>query len=223
MVDSFVIKSSNNPKLVVIFLHGLGDNGAGWKEAFSEIKHPDIHYVFPNAPGIPVSLNFGMVMPAWFDIKALDFTGPEDKVGIQKSAENARACIKQQMQKFNLPSNKIVIGGFSQGGAVALYTALTHEEQLGGVLALSTWLPLHQLFKNKLEGHSLSKQACEVQQFHGLADGMVKFKYGQMTNDLLKSAGVNASIKSYAGLEHSSSTEEMRDVKVFLNKVLSSN
>jgi len=222
MPAPFTIKASGTPKCVVIFLHGLGDNGAGWKQAFEEVRNSNVHYVFPNAPAMGVTLNFGMQMPAWFDIKSLEFDGTEDKPGIQLAAQNTRKLIAAQMEQHKLPSNKIILGGFSQGGATALYTALTHDEQLGGVMALSSWLPLHELFKERKENHSLMKQKCEIAQFHGDSDMMVKLKFGELTSKLLKSAGANATMKKYAGLEHSSSAQEMRDVKNFIDRITSS-
>jgi len=217
---SFKIDARGQPKAVVIFLHGLGDSGAGWMEGFREIRDPDVSYIFPNAPNIPVTLNFGMQMPAWFDIKALEFDGEEDKQGIQKSSNFTKDLVKEQMEKYKLPSEKIILGGFSQGGAIALYAGMTHAEKLGGILALSTWLPLHKMFVDKKEGHSLTQQSCKVLQYHGDADPMVKLKYGRLTNQLLESNQRDVTMKVYNGMEHSSCPQEMKDIKNAISELI---
>lgn len=222
MASPFVINSTSKPLLLVYFMHGLGDNGAGWMQAFEEIRNPNVCYVFPNAPAMPVTLNFGMMMPSWFDIRALDFDGQEDKAGIQKAADKAREAVKELMEKHELSSEQVIMGGFSQGGATALYAALTHQDKLGGVLALSSWLPLHKLFVEEKEGHSLTKQKCQIMQYHGSNDPMVKPKYGKMTNDLLKNAGAAVELTLYPGLEHSSCPKELNDIKKFIESKLPS-
>jgi len=217
---AFKIDAQAQPKAVVIFLHGLGDSGAGWMEGFQQIRDPDIQYIFPNAPNIPVTLNFGMHMPAWFDIKGLEFDGEEDKQGIQKSSDFTKNLVKEQMEKYKLPSEKIVLGGFSQGGAIALYAGMTHTDKLGGILALSTWLPLHKMFVDKKEGHILTQQSCKILQYHGDADPMVKLKYGRMTNQLLESNCCNVSMKVYSGMEHSSCPQEMKDIQQAISQLI---
>ena len=127
---------------------------------------PDVTFIFPNAPTAPVSLNGGMRMPSWFDIDGLDENAKEDKEvhlftvitdvaliclqGIQKMADHVRTLIEETKTEHQLTSKQIILGGFSQGGGLALYTGLTHAEQLGGIIALSTWLPLRDYVVKRL-------------------------------------------------------------------------
>ena len=129
----------------VIFLHGLGDTGHGWAEAFARIRSAHIKYICPHAPVMPVTLNMNMAMPSWFDIIGLSPDSLEDETGIKQAAENVKPLIDHEV-KNGIPSNRIILGGFSQGGALSLYTALTTQQKLAGVTTLSYWLPLLALF-----------------------------------------------------------------------------
>ncbi|CAH1773991.1 unnamed protein product, partial [Owenia fusiformis] len=205
-----------SPNHQVIFLHGLGDTGHGWLEAFTQIAKPHIKYICPNAPTMPVSLNGGFEMPSWFDIKGLDPKSPEDEDGIKKAAKSLQDIISEEETKNNIKSDRIIVGGFSQGGAVALYSALTTDKPLAGILGLSTWLPLHKSFPQGCKGN----KATPILQCHGKSDPVVPFTMGNMTADLLKSFTSNHELKSFNGLGHSSSPQEMQDVQVFIDKVL---
>ncbi|OWK04226.1 LYPLA1 [Cervus elaphus hippelaphus] len=119
--------------------------GHGWAEAFAGIRSAHIKYICPHAPVMPVTLNMNMAMPSWFDIIGLSPDSLEDETGIKQAAENVKALIDQEV-KNGIPSNRIILGGFSQGGALSLYTALTTQQKLAGVTALSCWLPLRASF-----------------------------------------------------------------------------
>uniref|UniRef100_A0A2K6GKB7 palmitoyl-protein hydrolase n=1 Tax=Propithecus coquereli TaxID=379532 RepID=A0A2K6GKB7_PROCO len=133
LTDAATVSGAERETAAVIFLHGLGDTGivALW------LSLP--------RPRIPVTLNMKMVMPSWFDLMGLSPDAPEDEAGIKKAAENIKALIEHEM-KNGIPANRIVLGGFSQGGALSLYTALTCPHPLAGIVALSCWLPLHRAF-----------------------------------------------------------------------------
>lgn len=226
LANSFVLNSSSKASAIMIFLHGLGDNGAGWAYGFNEIKNKNVKYIFPNAPSIPVTINGGYSMPAWYDLKSLDRTH-EDKDGIMLAAKSLREFITNQLNETGLCSSQVFLGGFSMGGALALYTALTNEEPLGGVIALSCYLPLSKLFENSTEGHSLTTQKCEIFQAHGDSDAVVTLSYGQRTHDILQ-LGRNEMPKSqhptfkvYPGMGHESCPQEMEDIKALTNKWLS--
>lgn len=118
--------------------------------------------------------------------------------------------------KSGIPSDRIVLGGFSQGGALALYTALTMEKPLAGILALSSWLPLHKTFPEVLKGN----KDIPILQCHGTADPIVAYAFGQMTNEVLHKLCSKHEFKSYSGLPHSSSPQEMKDVREWISKVL---
>uniref|UniRef100_A0A8C5T754 palmitoyl-protein hydrolase n=1 Tax=Malurus cyaneus samueli TaxID=2593467 RepID=A0A8C5T754_9PASS len=134
-----------------------------WADALSSIRLPYVKYICPHAPRIPVTLNMKMVMPSWFDLMGLTPDAPEDEAGIKKAAESIKAIIEHEM-KNGIPPNRIILGGFSQGGALSLYTALTCQHQLAGIVALSCWLPLHKAFPQVPTGYPLT---CVCPLYHG--------------------------------------------------------
>uniref|UniRef100_A0A8U7N3E7 palmitoyl-protein hydrolase n=1 Tax=Corvus moneduloides TaxID=1196302 RepID=A0A8U7N3E7_CORMO len=155
LADAVTVSGAERETAAVIFLHGLGDTGHSWADALSSIRLPYVKYICPHAPRIPVTLNMKMVMPSWFDLMGLTPDAPEDEAGIKKAAENIKAIIEHEM-KNGIPPNRIILGGFSQGGALSLYTALTCQHQLAGIVALSCWLPLHKAFPQVPHGQGPS-------------------------------------------------------------------
>lgn len=136
-------------------------------------------------------------------------TGPEDEDGIKKAAEDIKALIETE-KADGIPANRIILGGFSQGGALALYTGLTYPEALSGIIGLSCWLPLHKSFPDAKK----TNDSVPIFQCHGEVDPVVPINYGQLSHSQLKSFMTNAQFTSYPRLSHSSSSEEMSDVKV---------
>ncbi|XP_022102263.1 acyl-protein thioesterase 1-like isoform X5 [Acanthaster planci] len=223
MAKPVIVPAKGSHTASLIFLHGLGDTGHGWASGLEEVvRSAGLHHVkivCPTAPTIPVTLNMGFRMPAWFDITSLSFDEDQDQDRITESSKLLNNLIDEE-EKSGIPSNRIVIGGFSQGGAIALYTALTTERQLGGVLALSTWLPLHTKFPGAFVG---SRRDYPVLQCHGDSDPVVNMQYGVMTSTLLKEQFCsNHTFRQYPGLGHSSCPPEMKDSADFLVKVLPS-
>jgi len=155
-------------------------------------------------------------MPSWFDLRSLDASANEDEVGIKRAADGIHQLIEQE-EKAGIPSNRIVVGGFSQGGALALYSAFTYPKPLAGVMALSCWLPLHKQFPAAAVGN----KEIPIIQCHGDCDPLVPYKWGQMTASILKKFATNVEFRTYRNLSHSSSDEEMTDLKTFVNKHLS--
>ncbi|XP_064445840.1 acyl-protein thioesterase 2 isoform X2 [Mirounga angustirostris] len=189
-----------------------------WADALSTIRLPHVKYICPHAPRIPVTLNMKMVMPSWFDLMGLSPDAPEDEAGIKKAAENIKALIEHEM-KNGIPANRIVLGGFSQGGALSLYTALTCPHPLAGIVALSCWLPLHRAFPQAANG---SAKDLAILQCHGELDPMVPVRFGALTAEKLRSVVTPARVqfKTYPGVMHSSCPQEMAAVKEFLEKLL---
>lgn len=215
MSSPVVISASAKHTATVIFLHGLGDTGHGWASAMASIKSPHIKYVCPTAPTIPVTLNAGCRMPSWFDIMALDIKGPEDADGIRRAAETVQQLIEQE-EKNGIASNRIILGGFSQGGALALYTALRFQKPLAGIIALSSWLPLNSEFPAAAVGNL----ETPILQCHGDMDPIVPIQWGQATAEILKTFVKSTTFKKYSGMSHCSCDEEMSDVKDFIDKHL---
>lgn len=210
-----VIAATEKHTATLIFLHGLGDTGHGWASAIGEIRQPFIKVICPTANTIPVTLNAGFRMPSWFDLLTLDSSGPEDTDGIKNACKLIHSMVDNEV-KAGIPPNRILLGGFSQGGALALYSALTYPQKLAGVVCLSCWLPLHKTFPDSLKAPS----DLPVLQCHGDFDAVVPYKWGQMTASLLKVFLNTTEFKTYKGLSHSSSDAEFQDVKKFVEKVL---
>lgn len=203
----------------LIFMHGLGDTGHGWCEGLSDVCSRQMKYlkiICPNAPIQRVSLNMGMQMPSWFDIYALSFNAPQDEPGIKKSTEDVVKIIEAEI-KNGIPPNRIVVGGFSQGGAVGLHTLMTYDKKLAGCVGLSTFLPLHQKFPEIC--NEINKDT-KIFLGHGKADPVVDYKIGEMTKTVTSQYYRNVKFHSYNDLGHSSSGKEMKDVLDFLKTVL---
>uniref|UniRef100_A0A1B6DWN5 palmitoyl-protein hydrolase n=1 Tax=Clastoptera arizonana TaxID=38151 RepID=A0A1B6DWN5_9HEMI len=216
MSTPVVIAATAKHTATVIFLHGLGDTGHGWASAIAELRQPYMKVICPTAPTMPVTLNNGFRMPSWFDLKTLEVSGPEDEAGIKKAAESIHGMIEAE-EKDGIPANRVIIGGFSQGGALAIYSALTYRKSLAGVVGLSCWLPLHKSFPAAL---AAANRETPVFQCHGDCDPIVPYIWGQLTASALKNIVKNSEFKSYRGMMHTSSEEEMHDVKLFVEKAL---
>lgn len=214
-----IVPAARKATAAVIFLHGLGDSGHGWAEAFTGIRIPHVKYICPHAPNMPVTLNMRLSMPSWFDIYGLNPDADEDESGIKRASENIKALIDQEV-KNGIPSHRIILGGFSQGGALSLYTALTSQQKLAGVVALSCWLPLRNSFP-QASANSANKDT-PLLQCHGDADPLVPFIFGSQTSEKMKTLvnPANITFKSYRGLPHSACPEEMVDIKRFIEKQL---
>lgn len=218
VLPSVIVNATSKHTASLIFLHGLGDTGHGWSQGFSGLGINHLKSICPNASVIPVTLNARFRMPAWFDIYSLNPGEREDDEGIKSSAIEIRKLVEEEI-KSGIPSERIVLGGFSQGGALALYTALTMEKTLGGILALSSWLPLHKEFPKCVKGN----RDTPILQCHGDADPVVPCEFGEMSKSVLTSFCSKVEFKKYSGMAHSSSDQEMKDVMQWLNTVLPSN
>lgn len=168
-------------------------------------------------PTQPVTLNGGMKMPSWFDILTLNSNDVEDTPSIHRAAAQVQTWIKEECETSGLPSERILLGGFSQGGGLALYASLTSASKLAGVVAMSCWLPLHAEFPGAL------KEANKSTRFfhgHGDSDAIVSHKGGKETSDFVKGLGVSGyEFKTYANMAHSSCAKEMHDVKNFITSI----
>ncbi|XP_076828800.1 acyl-protein thioesterase 1 isoform X1 [Brachyhypopomus gauderio] len=213
-----IVPAARKATAAVIFLHGLGDTGHGWAEAMAGIRTPHVKYICPHAPVMPVTLNMNMAMPSWFDIIGLSPDAEEDETGIKKAAENIKALIDQEV-KNGIPSHRILLGGFSQGGALSLYTALTTHQKLAGVVALSCWLPLRNTLSKSVLG---SNKELPVLQCHGEADPLVPLIFGCLTVEKLKTMlnPNSVTFTTYPRVTHSACPEEMMDIKQFIEKQL---
>ena len=146
----------------------------------------------------------------------------EDTTGIEKAAVEMRQLIEKELVSYpHLTEKNVILGGFSLGGATALYTALSHQGNYGGLIALSTWLPMRNKFMEDKTLFSRQKVGeLQIFQGHGDSDPVVPFQFGKLTSQIISQAGLNSKFKSYAGMAHSSCEEEMRDMKKFIEKFL---
>lgn len=200
----------------VIFMHGLGDSGHGWAPAFPLQGLDYVHTVLPSADENPVSLNGGFRMPSWFDLKGLDEGAPDDEEGIAACVARVNRVIDEQVSS-GIPEHRIVVAGFSQGGAVALTYGLKTERKIAGVVALSTWLPMRSHYPAALSGAS---KDFEFFMGHGTADQVVNFRFGQLSASAIQNLERKISFHQYPGLAHSAAPTEMEDVKDFIARVL---
>ncbi|XP_020288084.1 acyl-protein thioesterase 1 isoform X3 [Pseudomyrmex gracilis] len=215
MGERVVLHATVKHTATIIFLHGLGDSGYGWATAIGTLRSPFVKLICPTAPTMPVTLNGGFRMPSWFDLRSLDPSSPEDEDGIRKAAGTIHSIIAEEVAA-GIPTSRIVLGGFSQGGALAMFSALTFPEPLAGIIALSAWLPLHQRFP----AEAIGNRNTPLIQCHGDIDPIVPYRWGQITASLLKQFMSNTEFKTYRGMMHTFSQEEMRDLQVFIDKVL---
>ncbi|KAG5887846.1 hypothetical protein JTB14_005612 [Gonioctena quinquepunctata] len=217
MAAPVILSATSKHTATLIFLHGLGDTGQGWASAMGAMRPGHVKVICPTAPTMPVTLNAGFRMPSWFDLKTLDASGPEDEQGIKSATKNIQTLIEGELSA-GIPAERILLGGFSQGGALALYSALTYPKKLAGVVALSCWLPLNKSFPAAKQ----TDDSLPILQCHGDCDPVVPYKWGQLTASILKSMLSEVEFKSYTGLMHTSSEEELGDIKQFIAKLLSS-
>jgi phospholipase/carboxylesterase len=209
-----VLEPSTPPTASVIVLHGLGADGFDFVPMIEEIKLPatlSVRFIFPHARARPVTLNNGYIMRAWYDIKSLGGKGPEDDAGMRESAARVEGYIKEQ-QRAGIAPHRLAIAGFSQGGAVALHTGLRYPEKLGGVLALSTYLPLRTTVA--AEAASANRD-LPILMCHGTYDGIVPAAMGVASRDLLLQLGYAVEWRIYP-MEHSVCAAEIADISQWL-------
>ncbi|ODV66645.1 acyl-protein thioesterase 1 [Hyphopichia burtonii NRRL Y-1933] len=216
-------------KAAIIFCHGLGDTGSGWSffnQLINQSKlvknHETINYVYPNAPTMPVSVNFGMSMTSWFDMFGFTPDSQQDTEGFLKSIEVLKQAIKEQIEVHNVPSEKIIIGGFSQGAAISLATLALLDIKIGGVVALSGFVTIKDKIK-ELHRNDINHET-PIFQGHGIQDDLVLCEYGEKTSDFYKSLGFsNYQFKKYNGVGHSASEEELVDAIRFIDSAINKN
>ena len=212
------IESAPHPDAAVIWLHGLGADGNDFGALVPELDLadcPPIRFVFPHAPSLPVTLNGGYVMPAWYDIRGTDLVSRQDDIGIRHSARAIDALIEHEASR-GIAYRNIVLAGFSQGSAMALHTGLRFAHRLGGIMALSGYLPLAGVFSS--ERHPANIQT-PIFMAHGSMDTVVIPARGETSRDLLFDLGYTVQWHTYP-MQHSVHPREVADISKFLATVL---
>ena len=200
----------------LIMLHGLGDTGNGWSDVSLPELPRGLKMVFPTASERPVTLNGGMEMTAWSDIRSLSaLEAEEDAAGFAASAGYVSSLIDAEVAA-GIPRSRIFLAGFSQGGAVALHVGLRSAEPLAGVLGLSTWLPLERDYPAAV---GKGAAATPFLLLHGTADQVVRTAYGRQSVERLKELGCAAEFKLYPGMGHGACQEELEDVSAFVKRL----
>jgi phospholipase/carboxylesterase len=211
------VETGNEPSASVIWLHGLGADGHDFEPIVPELRLPGtlpLRFVFPHAPVRPVTLNGGMAMRAWYDIISLDRNGPVDAAGIGESSALLESLIAREEQR-GIDPGRIVLAGFSQGGAIAINTVLRAGRRLAGLMALSTWLALPET----LHGRSVDA-STPVFMAHGRFDPMIPLQYGRSAADALVAAGFDVAWHDYP-MAHAVCPQEIDDIRAWLVRVLS--
>jgi phospholipase/carboxylesterase len=210
-------ETAPEPVASVIWLHGLGADGYDFDPIVPALRlpgGPEIRYVFPHAPIRPVTINGGAEMRAWYDIVALQRGAREDEEGIRESGEALAALVRREAER-GIPSDRVVLAGFSQGGAIALHAGLRHPEKLAGIIALSTYLPLRHADG---EFHPANR-ATPVFMGHGSLDPVIPALLGQESAGFLAARGYDVSFKSYV-MPHSVCPEEIEDIRGWMGGAL---
>lgn len=215
-LPALIIEPSQAATASVIWLHGLGADGHDFEPIVPELKLPTqaaIRFIFPHAPAIPVTINGGYVMPAWYDILAMDIDRKVDVQQLEASAQAVAKLIDRELAK-GIPSERIVLAGFSQGGAVAYQTALSYPKPLGGLLALSTYFATAETIQL-----NSANQKLPIAIFHGSQDPVVPESLGKKAQQRLQALGYTPAYFSYA-MEHSVSAAEVKDLAAFIQQWL---
>ena len=218
LLDTIEIETAPNPDAAVVWMHGLGADGHDFEPIVPELRLPAttrIRFIFPHAPLRPVTINQGHVMRAWYDVRALAGVRREDEAGVRQSARQVEALLARERQRGIAPG-RIVVAGFSQGGAMALHVGLRHPDRLAGILALSCYLPLANALDTEL---SPANRDVPIFWAHGLHDPMIPQAMAEQGRAQLGELGYRIDWHQYP-IPHSVSAEEIADVARWLARVL---
>jgi phospholipase/carboxylesterase len=216
--DAIVMTPASPPKGSIIWMHGLGADGTDFVPLVPELRLPDNmapRFIFPNAPVRAVTANNGMLMPAWYDIYSFSFREREDATGIQESAAVVHGLIDRE-RAAGISAERIVLAGFSQGGAVALQAGVRYPQPLAGILALSTYLPLRASLAAEA---AAANQAIPILMCHGREDPIVPIELARQSFDALQAAGFAPRWRDYS-MQHQLCAEEIVDISQWLLQVL---
>ena len=199
----------------VIWLHGLGADGHDFEPIVQKLNLPNVRFILPHAPEMAVTRNSGYIMPAWYDLYGVTGSSKEDEAGIRHSQTYINLLIQKEIDR-GVPANRIVIAGFSQGGAIALHTALRYPIKLGGILALSTYLPI----KTKLTDEANPVNVgIPIFMAHGIYDDVISLDLCKISLNVLQSNHLVVDWHEY-NMAHSVCAEEIVDIRSFLQKIL---
>ena len=214
------IESGPNPTAAVIWLHGLGADGNDFAAVVPQLQLSGcqaIRFVFPHAPIMPVTINGGYEMPAWYDILGANLLSQQDAVGIKRSEHAIAALIDRELDR-GIALQNVVLAGFSQGCAMALHTGLRYKQKLAGIVGLSGYLPLADRLVHE---RSQANANTPIFMAHGTQDPVVVMDRGEVSKNTLIALGYPVQWRTYA-MAHSVHPEELADISKFLKEVLAS-
>lgn len=206
------------PECSVIWLHGLGASGHDFEPIVPQLGLPSpeaVRFVFPHAPSQPVTLNGGLSMPAWYDIYGLSAGTPQDEPGLDAAAGWIETLIRREIAR-GIPPQRLVLAGFSQGGALALHTGLRYAEGLAGIMGLSTYLPLADHLG---QARAAANRDTPIFLAHGHHDPVLAYRLGTDSRDALEALGYPVEWRDYP-MEHQVCMEEIADIGAWLRRVL---
>jgi len=217
-LEKVIVETGENPDASIIWLHGLGADGHDFEPIVPELglsKDIAVRFIFPHAPAIPVTINNGYIMPAWYDFKQTDLGIKHDEKGISRSARQVQLLIEQQ-EMHGIAPNRIILAGFSQGGAMAIHCGLRQAEPLAGIMALSSYL----LIPDRMEDE-IKPATCSTPIFmaHGVNDPVVPYTAGEASCRKLETAGCHIEWHSYP-MEHHVCPQEIKDIGLWISEIL---
>jgi phospholipase/carboxylesterase len=218
LLETIQIETAPNPTAAVIWMHGLGADGSDFVPIVRELDLtgcPPIRFVFPHAPTMPVTINGGYVMRAWYDILGSDLSRREDEKGLRASQAAIERLIGQEKSR-GIPADRFVLAGFSQGCAMTLQTGLRHPEKLAGLLCLSGYVPLHTTLTE--ERHPANRET-PIFMAHGRGDQVIPIDRAEKSRDVLQALGYSVEWHEYM-MQHSVCLEEVEDISAWLKRVL---
>ncbi len=216
--DAIVMTPATTPTGSIIWMHGLGADGTDFVPLVPELRLPDNlapRFIFPNAPVRPVTANNGMQMRAWYDIYSFSFRDREDAAGIRESAALVHGLIDRELAT-GISADRIVLAGFSQGGAIALQAGVRYAQPLAGILALSTYLPLRATLAAET---AAANRAIPILMCHGREDPIVPIELARQSFDALNAAGFAPRWRDYS-MQHQLCAPEIVDISRWLLEIL---
>ncbi len=217
-LESIIIETNPQADAAVIWLHGLGADGNDFVPIVEQLQLPShyaIRFIFPHAPMRPITINQGYQMPGWYDISSLSMVEGEDEAGIKESSAILKQLCEEQEEK-GIASERIVVAGFSQGGAVALHCGCRYPKPLAGIMALSTYLPLAEALSDEI---SESMAETPVFMAHGRQDDVVSYEYGKSSMEQLQNCDIDVNWHEY-DMGHAVCMEEISHIRQWLTEIL---
>ena len=217
-LDSIIVETGEQPDAAVIWLHGLGADGNDFLPIVEQLQLPShlaIRFIFPHAPVRPITINQGYQMPGWYDISSLSIVDNEDEAGIKESSAILKLLSEEQEAK-GISASRIVLAGFSQGGAIALHCGIRYPRPLAGIMALSTYLALPDSLDDEISDSAID---TPVFMAHGRQDEVVAYEYGKQCLELLEANDIDIKWYEY-DMGHAVCPEEILHIRQWLTETL---